>query len=204
MCMAAHLFFNVASLFLISLLTQHVFTLIIYDSQVLLNIRDSIEVLSNTNLRLPYSNNPPRLFLTTVPACQNRLPWNFHGRKRRRRRGKRGGIAVELNLSLSLLSPSRRCLDRFQYGLGCGHFVSWHSLKVAYQWILPVTQDHLSNSFRCRTPRLRRRGVNPCNLRSLCCAAQLDCDPAHVRIRLVNARSLVTKTFILQDFFYLK
>ncbi len=91
---AAHLFFNVASLFLISLLTQHVFTLIIYDRQALLKIRDSIEVLSNTNLRLPYSNNPPPLFLTTVPACQNRLPWNFHGRKCRRRRGKRGGLRL--------------------------------------------------------------------------------------------------------------
>jgi len=58
-CMAARLFFNVAVLFLISLLTQIVFTLIVYDYQVLLNIRDSIEVLLNTDLRLPYSNNPP-------------------------------------------------------------------------------------------------------------------------------------------------
>ncbi len=72
--MAARLFFNVAVLFLISLLTQIVFTLIVYDYQVLLNIRDSIEVLLNTDLRLPYSNNPPlpswRLFRPVKAGCR--------------------------------------------------------------------------------------------------------------------------------------
>lgn len=143
--------------------------------------------------------SPP--FLTTVSAYGSRLPWNFPGRKRRRRRGKRGGIAAKLKLSLVL--KSRHGLDRTQFGPGSGRFVVRRSLEVAYQWILPVTQDKFLISSRCGTPRLHHGGVKLCNLCSLCRAAQPDCDPVCVRMALVNARSLVHKTFTKQIGFFI-
>ncbi len=80
-------------------LTHTVRALLVYDHQMLLNIRSSVEVLSSTVLRGSNFNcSPP---ITSIPACLRRSPWVFTTRKRRRRRGKRGGIAVKLRLYLA-------------------------------------------------------------------------------------------------------
>ncbi|KAK3513315.1 hypothetical protein QTP70_011846 [Hemibagrus guttatus] len=95
------------------------------------------------------------LILTSVQLVICLLLGLRHLPLQRRRRGKRGGIAAKLKLSLML--KSRHGLDRTQLGLGSSRFVMRRSLEVAYQWILPVTiEDKFLISSRCRIPRLRR------------------------------------------------
>ncbi len=50
-------------------------------------------------------------------------------------------------------------------------------------------------------PRLHRRGVNSANLRPLCQVSQLAYESICVKMALVNSRSVVNKTFLLNDFF---
>ncbi len=53
----------------------------------------------------------------------------------------------------------------------------------------------------CRPPRLRCRGVNTLNLRSLNRTSQFQEDSLVYKVALINAGSLINKTFLLNYFF---
>ncbi len=80
-------------------------------------------------------------------------------------------------------------------------YFSWRCLEPLYCWIRPVVPVSHSISPKVHLPRLRRGGVDLMNLRPLCHASRSAGDPTVVRIALVNSRSLVNKSFILNDFF---
>ncbi len=86
-CMAGHLLpgFFVFYLF-VSFLFQDVAAILVYDRLMLINIRNSVELLGQQELRGLGSYLPPDL--SSVPAALHRLPCGLPLKKRRRRRGK--------------------------------------------------------------------------------------------------------------------
>lgn len=63
---------------------------------------------------------------------------------------------------------------------------------------------HVVPVFHSKNPevRLRRSGVDQMNHRPLCHVSRSVGDPTVVRMAMVNSRSLVNKSFILNNFFY--
>jgi len=73
-------------------------------------------------------------------------------------------------------------------------------MDPAGTWLIPIVGSDME--FSCqRSPRPRKGGVNHGNLRSLSYVTRTTSSPAPVRAALINARSLVNKTFFLNEFF---
>ncbi len=68
-------------------------------------------------------------------------------------------------------------------------------------WILPIVSDRPDQPPLFRSPRLCRGGVCSSHLRSLRRTSQSTVDSLQIRMALINARSMVNQTFILNDFF---
>lgn len=120
-------------------------------------------------------------------------------RIRRRRRGKRGGIAVQLRLAFQL-----DCGYRSQHSLQSSgqtrRSTEWNLREGVYRWLCPVFPGSFVGTTQAFT-RTRRGGVNLHNLRPLLRARQTDTASLQLNMALINARSLLKKTFILNDFF---
>ncbi len=86
--------------------------------------------------------------------------------------------------------------SEFVYGFIAGQ----HSLDGVYRCLRPILPECFSAPARIFS-RPRRGGANPNNLRPLCRETQLEKVTSQLKIALINARSLVNKTFILNDFF---
>ena len=172
-----------------------------YDRQTLLDLRPPNTTAVNIEAGFAAAEQP------YSPA---ELPDSHAGpvallprRKRRRRRGKRAGRLVKVRALLARLPAS----SRRKSGVLPGFFLHPRSLDPIASWIVPVCGgfEREASPPRSFSPRLRRRGVMPRHLRQLCWAppgsAALSDAPVPARFGLVNARSLVNKTFILKDFF---
>ncbi|XP_055512319.1 uncharacterized protein LOC129709775 [Leucoraja erinacea] len=176
---------------IVSILTLDVDSLLVYDRQTLLDLC-SVDLAGGGRGTLPplLARAPVRLCLVLAPLPR---------RKRKRRRGKRGGRLVRLKACLASLPVSSWT------GIGRSLILPRRSLDPDGCCLLPaVGPEELLLPCGPSSPRPRRRGLNLLNLRPLC-RAPLTSDavdqPVPVKIALVNARSLVNKTFILKDFF---
>ncbi|XP_065326234.1 NLR family CARD domain-containing protein 3-like [Pelmatolapia mariae] len=121
---------------------------------------------------------------------------------RRRRRGRRSGRLVKLKISLAHHPTTVKGIQRLFPGV----FVHRRFLDPVDSCLIPVVcQDDAPLLRDPCPPRLNVRRANLRNLRPLCrtpCAAgAFTSSPAPVRIGLVNARSLVNKSFILNESF---
>lgn len=176
---------------------QNVKSLLVYDHQTLLELRWFAGKLGQYHHE-GQDSLPP--FLSGIPAFLYRPPGPPHWRKRHRRRGKRGGRLVKLKVYLA--RSSRAFLTQSEPDPN--FFASWRALDHVNSWLVPVVgPDQVIPPPRSYPLRLHRRGVNLQNLRPLARAPHTTAvlDPAPVRMGLVNARSVMNKTFIIKDFF---
>ncbi|KAL6491532.1 hypothetical protein MHYP_G00018770 [Metynnis hypsauchen] len=140
---------------------------------------------------------PP--LLSEIPSHLCRVPALPSRRRRHRRRGRRSGRLVKLKFYLSHCSAST--------GSGHGSFLGSplprRFLDPVDACLVPVVGFEALLPRRPCPLRLNMRRQCLQNLRSLCRVSRpVEAHaPAPVRIGLVNARSLVNKTFILRDFF---
>lgn len=86
-----------------------------------------------------------------------------------------------------------------------GGSAAWRPLVLAYRWLRPVLPLHLSPVSRADLHRVgicsRRQGVTQGNLHSLKRAFSSPVTIPPPKMALINARSLVNKTFLLNDFY---
>ncbi len=170
-----------------------------YDRASLLNL----QVFANALLLRNGSHYTPPPILSSIPGYLRRWPCSLPAWRRRRRRGKRGGIAVKLRLAL-LNHRERFCSD----GVFEGCAVRRRSLDPIREWIIPLAPtaavpvfDVYAPAF---SPRFYRGGVCLKHLRSLPRAKQRKestTNPLYLRMTLINTRSVTNKTFILSDLF---
>ncbi|KAL7866039.1 hypothetical protein SRHO_G00112860 [Serrasalmus rhombeus] len=171
-------------------------SLLVYDRKSLLDIKNVV-----TNLGACDCNGQKTrsTLLSGIPSHLCRALAQASCRKRRRR-GTRSGRLVKLKLCLSGSSSSRR-MNR---GLCIPPAVIGRFGEPIGTFLVPVAGfDRDSLPHRTCSPRLRQRGVNHKNLKTLLRAPKLSQPQTQTptRIALVNARSMVNKTFILRDFF---
>nr|XP_055052604.1 macrophage mannose receptor 1-like [Misgurnus anguillicaudatus] len=95
--------------------------------------------------------------------------------------------------------------DLLGHGRSEDLFVPWRLMELPYRWLRPVLPLSPHHGILVGSPRIyrchRRNGVTHGNLRSL---SRSSCSPAAIpppKMALINARSLVNKTFLLNDFF---
>lgn len=191
-------------LFLASV-TRTINSLLVYDRQELLKIKTSVNVLAS------YGRGEQKQFLpplfADVPAYLFRAGAQLP--RRRRRRGTRSGWLVRIKAWLAS-SPK---VARFpwslspEYGACLRRFVSRRALVPVGTWLVPVVGPYEElHAVRPRLSGLRCPGrVNQRNLKPLSRTAHAAdipaVFPASTRCAVVNARSVMNKTFILQDFF---
>ncbi len=180
-----------------SMILQYASTALVYDRLTLLTIRNSVGKLIKQDLAKASTCAPP--FEFTIPESLRRPAYAAPGRKRRRRRGKRGGVSIRWKLYLASSAVPRSGSSVFRHGLvsdRCSSRRCWDRGVVG-----PVVPAFDSAPSQVFLPRLHRRGVNSANLRPLCQVSQLAYESICVKMALVNSRSVVNKTFILNDFF---
>jgi len=180
------------------------YSLLVYDRQFLLDIRDSFVATFNpeskNSVAGPQSCSPNSTW--DIPECLHSWPTVAPRRKRRRRRGKRGGIAVKLKMTL-LSGGASSFVSMTTRTLGVGRCAGWRLIDPPVRWLRTIFPDSTS-TIPCYPPiRVRRGGATLENLRFfdrvLSPAISDSVSPS--RMALINARSLVNKTFILNDFF---
>ncbi len=117
------------------------YTLLIYDHQALLDIRNSVVDKFTNSYILDVDcsfDNMNESFRTIIPDCICWWPLNILStRKRRRKRGNRGWYIVKLKAHLwagFFSDPS--------YELFHGGSTTWRLLVLAYQWLCPVLSQH--------------------------------------------------------------
>ncbi len=148
----------------------------------------------------PYSCLP---FLIHILAHLCRHPMDLPRRKRRRKRGKQWGLAARLKYGLArekgaLRSSFSRWDQLHECGIGMG---------------FPESQFQRPRIIITAFSSLHRHGLYVCdhlgrvnlhNLWPLCRATQLESDSSLLKMALINARSLVNKTYILNEYFTAK
>ncbi len=144
-------------------------------------------------------SHPSAVFVRQLPCCI------IHQRKRRRRRGNLGGVRVRIRREVSISSAHlSTCPFTPSYGHR-GLYLALRSWDVRYACHLPIIPDRRQSDEFCTPVRLRvrNRGVNLRNIKSLKYVRQSQTQTvvSHVKMALVNARSVSNKTFILIDFF---
>ncbi len=187
----------------LSALSLNCCTLLIYDRQALLDIRNSVvDTFTNSytsDVDCSFDNTNES-FRMVIPDCIRRWPLNIPRRKRRRKRGNRGGYIVKLKAHLwtgFLSDPSHESFY--------GGSATWRPLDLTYRWLRPVLPLHPSPVSRAGLHRIglgsRRWGVTHGYLRSLKRASSSPAIISSPKMALLNARSLVNKTFLLNDFY---
>ncbi len=199
LCVARRLLLSLSSIVFMFLCVSFLITsckmVLVYDHQTLMDIRVAVET-ARCDICVPRTSSLPTHSYLPLHHCWHLadLPWK---RKRRRKRGKRGGVAVQLRSFAWTPSPLS---DR--PGLACERGACWSRLDASYRWLRPVVPSVLSMSSRHPPPRVRCRGVNTLNLRSLNRTTQFQEALSVYKVALINVCSLVNKTFLLNYFFY--
>ncbi len=143
---------------------------------------------------------PPPLLLS-IPDCLCSWPCSLPARRRKRRRGRRGGLDIKLKRFLRLHREPQLQLGFHAEGLAGKHFIHWRSLEPVDGWIISVFSTSAAPLPVIRSPRFWRGGVCTDHLRSLPRANSsmdyLEYTP-RLRMALINARSVVNKTFIIK------
>lgn len=119
--------------------------------------------------------------------------------KCRKRRGKRGGVVVKLKILLWASSKLSTRLDRLTRECDSNRSYVWRSSLDAYAWNIPILPNMGYQRHLHLSPCLS--GVSVHFLRPLRRAWRQMEDPVQIKMALINARSVVNKTFILRDFF---
>nr|XP_057931074.1 DENN domain-containing protein 2A isoform X4 [Doryrhamphus excisus] len=175
-------------------------SLLVYNRQELLKIQHIVAVCvkqehwGSHKPRPSYLSDVPNFLLRAEPS----LP-----RKRRRRRGTRGGRLVKLKAWLAFSPEVARSPHNIpsDYNDCFRRFLSRRFLAFVGAWLVPIVGQHDECPvLRTRRPHWAAAGVSPGNLRPLnrAVSAALRCP---TKCALVNARSVSSKTFILQDLF---
>lgn len=142
---------------------------------------------------------PP--FLLQIPAQLCCAPVPPLERKRRRHCGKHGGQLVKLKASLGRFSK----VSWTPIGATSHIFISLCFLDPVDSWLIPVVSSYeMSQPCPPCFPHPRHHGVNLYNLRVVSWVPRsVDALKLLVpaRMALINASSLVNKTFVLKDFF---
>ncbi len=111
----------------LSVLSLNCCTLLIYDRQALLDIRNSVTFTNSYTSDVDCSfDNTNESFRMVIPDCIRRWPLNIPRRKRRRKRGNRGGYIVKLKAHLRagfLSDPS---------------YESLYGGSATWRWLRPV------------------------------------------------------------------
>lgn len=170
--------------------------LMVYDRQSLLDIRSTFYKLDvECVFKKPFGG-----VTTDFAECLHCWPISKTRRKRRRKRGSRGGRTIKLKARLHAgCIPSSFCEPSY------GDSVVWRLLDQAHRWLRPVL-PLISSSAPCvgfpRTGhRFRRAGAAPGVLRPLRRVSLSSEAVPPPNMALMNARSVVNKTFLLNDFF---
>lgn len=204
-CRLSRQFLNIRSALCLSMLSllllmRCVDAIITYDPQALLHIKS---LLDNQSRDCPIAqeycycsfSRPSAVFVRQLPCCI------IHQRKCRRRRGNCVRIRRDVSISSAHLST---CPFTPSYGHR-GLYLARRSWDVRYACHLPIIPDRRQSDEFCAPARLcvRNRGVNLRNIKSLKYVRQSQTQTvvSHVKMALVNARSVSNKTFILNDFF---
>ncbi len=158
MCVECRLPLSVLCVFLLflSLVTNQVDSLLVYDRQELLNIRSS----ARNFVRFGVGGQNIYLLplLSDIPAFLCRAPAPPLWRKCCRRRGKRSGLLLRLKAHLALSSGTT---NRFLHGLlaGCRALhrclICRRSLEPVGRWLVPVDGADVEDQLPCRcSPRI--------------------------------------------------
>ncbi len=124
-------------------------------------------------------------FQWDIPDYLQRRPGATLRRKRRRRRGKRSGVAIRLKAEIGY--RGRRSV--------------WHIQEVSYRSIRPLVCEDADRHVQYSFSRSRPNGVNTLVLHSLNRGSESADTLTLLRMSLLNVRSLANKNFILCDFF---
>ncbi|CAM4569745.1 unnamed protein product [Leuciscus chuanchicus] len=151
--------------------TSNCYSLLVYDRQLLLDIRDSFVAKYNPELKSSVAGSQSCSPNSTwdIPEYLSNWPHGVPRRKRRRRRGKRGGVAVKLKMALHTGRAARASsfVSMTTWNLGVGRCAGWRLLDPPARWLRTIFQDSHS-TIPCYPPiRVRRCGANLQNLRSL-------------------------------------
>ncbi len=138
--------------------------------------------------------------LASIPSYLWRPPAGSLRNSRRRRRGRRGGVICRLRAHLASSSTYNPRHPPLDLSRECTGYDTRGSTDYSYRWLLPAVPE-AGCPLPCHRPvRIRRWGCAPENLRPVNWASQ-QADWCLVRMALINTRSVVNKTFILNDFF---
>ena len=182
----------------LSLLSNKVSSLLVYDRPGLLKICDSVDKPPIQDFN--DQSKPPLPVLVSVPSYPWRLPGQLPGNSCHRRRGKRGGVICRLKVHLASSSTYNARHPLFGLSRDCGGSGIRGSADYSYRWLLPAIPED-GYPLPCRQPlRIRRWGCLLENLRPVNRASQWTVWGS-VCMALINARSVVNKNFILNDFF---
>ena len=169
---------------------------------MLMHIRGSMEIqnrggLGSSDRCHPAFIYPGAEYVRRLPCCISRR------KKRRRGRGKRGGIRVRIR-SESGIIPARPWHCRPSCSGRTDLHLARRSWDLRYSCHLPMSPFRTPTTVSPASPRVRVRGggVNSHNIRPLQ-YARCPKTPKHltVKLALLNARSVSSKTFIMKDFF---
>lgn len=121
----------------ISYFIQYALSSFVYDKLALLSLQPSAnELLSQA--RYGSYHSPP--FLKSIPGYLRRWPSSLPARRRRKRRGCRGGLAVKLKHFLQQQRESRS-FQALHHGKGLAgdFFIRSRSLDPVQNWNIPLT-----------------------------------------------------------------
>ncbi len=188
----------------LSALSLNCCTLLVYDRQALLNIRNSVvDILTNSHtsdVDCSFFDNTNESFRIVIPDCIHRWSLNIPRRKRRRKQGNRGGYIVKLKTHLRAGFLSDPSYESFY-----GGSATWRPLDLIYRWLRPVLPLHPSPVSRASLHQIglssRRRRITHGNLRSLKRASTSPVIISSPKTTLLNARYLANNTFLLNDFY---
>lgn len=188
----------------LSALSLNCCTLLVYDRQALLGFRNSVvDTLTNSNtsdVDCSFFDKPYESFRMVIPDCIHRWSLNIPRSKRRRKQGNRGGYIVKLKAHLLAGFLSDPSYESFY-----GGSATWRPLNLIYRLLRPVLPLHPSPVSRASLHQIglssRRWRVTNGNLRSLKRASSYPVIISSPKMALLNALSLVNKTFLLNDFY---
>ncbi len=186
------LFYVLMLAILTSVLTTVNSTLLTYDRQTLLDIGNLISFSPDAVWSV--HRRSPRTF----PIFSVDGTFDVLRRRRRRRRGKRAGVTIRIKSDL--LSGFTRPSDFPSLASWpvSGRYVARHSLERPYRWIRLIAPSFLDAPI---SPQICGGGIKHGVLHLLNQGHPLPSESPPIRMGLINVCSLVSKTFILHNFF---
>lgn len=193
-CLAGRL--SLHSLFVLYLLLfylccQGVLSCFTYDHQTLLEIGGFCNQIKPDLLK----SSPLPPCLEEIPAFLRRPPLYHACKRRRRRRGKRGGVRVRFKAILRTIGVLGRWTELYLLDAAV-----LHSRVFRDRWIRPVFPDAGGLGGVGRSVDPDRLVLPPANLRSLKHVVSAS-DTLTLNLALLNVRSVTNKTFLLNNLF---